>query len=57
MSLARLLRALRRALIRVLPRRFHTPAMAASARVLGLTPGQRELLAANLRGMLRPKAA
>lgn len=57
MSPARLLRALRRALLRVLPRRFHTPAMAAGARVLDLTPGQRERLAANLRGMLRPKAA
>jgi len=57
MSPERLLRALRRALFRLLPRRFHTTAMAAGARVLDLTPGQRAQLAANLRGMLRPKAA
>jgi hypothetical protein len=57
MPLSRLLRAVLRALVRAVPRRFHTRRMAAGARVMRLTPEQREALARNLRQMLRPKAA
>jgi hypothetical protein len=54
---ARSLRVLYRALIRILPRALLTRRMRASARVLEMTPAQREELARNLRAMLRPKAA
>ena len=57
MSPQRLLRALYRAIVRLLPRRFHTRRMAAESRVLRLSDEQREQLARNLRRMLRPKAA
>jgi hypothetical protein len=53
----RFLRAAFRALLLLVPRCFHTRRMAAGARVLHLTPAQREALARNLRGMLHPKAA
>lgn len=57
MTPTRLLRALFRAFLRLLPRRLHTPPLAAGARVLDLSPRQREELARNLRRMLTPKAA
>lgn len=57
MTTPRLLRALFRALLRLLPRRLHTRRLAAGARVLDLSPAQREVLARNLRRMLTPKAA
>lgn len=57
MSRHRFLSAAFRALLRLVPRCLHTQRMRAGARVLDLTPSQREELARNLRGMLRPKAA
>jgi len=57
MPLPRFLHAAFRALLVLVPRRFHTRPMAAGSRVLGLTPAQREALARNLRRMLHPKAA
>jgi hypothetical protein len=57
MPLHRFLSAAFRALLRLVPRSLHTRRMKAGARVLDLTPSQREELARNLRGMLRPKAA
>jgi len=57
MPSARFLRAAFRALLHLVPRRFHTRRMAAGCRVLELTPAQREALARNLRRMLHPKAA
>lgn len=53
----RFLSAAFRALLRLVPRCLHTRRMQAGARVLDLTPEQREALARNLRGMLRPKTA
>ena len=57
MTSTRFLRACHRALLRLVPRRFHTRPMAAGARVQSLTPAQRQELARNLRQMLRPKMA
>jgi hypothetical protein len=54
MSLSRLLRATTRAALCLVPRRLHTRGMAAKARVLTLSAGQRRELARNLAGMLRP---
>jgi len=57
MGIARLVRALRRTALALLPRRFHSRRVAAELRVARLTAEQRRELARNLRDMLRPKAA
>ena len=57
MQFPRIASPLRRALLRLVPPRFHTRRMAAGRRVERLTPSQREELARNLRRMLRPKIA
>ncbi len=57
MPTPRLVSALRRALLRVVPPPLRTRRMDVDFRVRRLTPSQREELARNLRRMLRPKTA
>ena len=57
MSAPRILRALLRALARVVPRRFHTRSMTAGRKVDSLSSEERKRLRENLEQIIRPKAA
>ena len=57
MSIKRLRLSLKRVLLRLFPRRLHTPPASARTDVKRLDAEQRRELARNLRRMLRPDAA
>jgi len=57
MSIKQLASAVKRALLHLLSRRLHTPAVTDRTDVAGLDEEQRRELARNLRRMLRPDAA